>query len=97
MIKTIPKKRILFVFFFGLTINMGKYITETKDYYECERCNVDTATENRLCPCNRRVCEAVKKGRMTTTKIVTFDDEMNLKRSNLDSDDIGQMMASMNL
>ncbi len=76
---------------------MGKYFTETKDYYECERCNVTTATENRICPCNRKVCDAIKKGTLTITKNITYDGENQIVSRNLDSDDIGQMIASMNL
>ena len=97
MIKTIPKKKILFVLFFGLTINMTKYFTEKKDYYECERCKVTTATEHRLCPCNRKNCDDIKKGIITTTKTITFDGDSGLVSRSHDSNDIGQMIASMNL
>lgn len=76
---------------------MGKYFTETKDYYECERCKITTATEHRLCPCNRKPCDVVKKGTITTSKFITFDNESHLISRQLDSDDLGQMVASMNL
>ena len=75
---------------------MSNYTTETKDYYECERCGVTTATENRLCPCNRRVCDAVKKGTLKITKTITLDGEGG-NSNQLFNDDIGQMIASMNL
>lgn len=91
------KKRNLSGLFSGSTINMGKYFTETKDYYECTRCNITTATEFRLCPCNRKPCDATKKGTMTITKNITFDNENRVISRQLDSDDLGQMIASMNL
>jgi hypothetical protein len=76
---------------------MGKYFTETKDYYECERCKITTATENRLCPCNRKPCDATKRGTITISKSITFDNESIIVSRKLDSDDVSQMMASMNL
>jgi hypothetical protein len=76
---------------------MGKVISEVKQYYECTRCNVTTATEHRLCPCNRKVCDAKKMGTITITKTITLDNEDSSVSRDKGVDDIGQMMASMNL
>jgi hypothetical protein len=76
---------------------MGKVISEVKQYYECVRCDVTTATEHRLCPCNRKVCEAKKMGIITITKTITLDNEDFSVNRDSGMDDIGQMMASMNL
>lgn len=75
---------------------MGKVVSEVKQYYECLRCKVTTATEHRLCPCNRKDCDAKKMGTITITKTIVLDSE-DLSVSRGDIDDIGQMMASMNL
>jgi hypothetical protein len=75
---------------------MGKIISEVKEYHECTRCNVTTATEHRLCPCNRRVCHAKKMGIITITKTITIDGDSTIGRSD-NNNDVGQIMASMNL
>jgi hypothetical protein len=72
---------------------MGKVISEVKQYYECIRCNVTTATEHRLCPCNRKVCDTKKMGTIT----ITLNNEDFSVSRDKGVDDIGQMMASMNL
>jgi hypothetical protein len=77
--------------------NMGKVISEVKEYYVCIRCNVTTATEHRLCPCNRKVCDAKKMGTIAITKTITLDNEDNVINRDDSIDDIEQMMASMNL
>jgi hypothetical protein len=41
---------------------------ETDDYYECPRCEINSLTESRMCPCPRGGCEAVITGTITTTK-----------------------------
>ena len=76
---------------------MVKNISVTKDYYECERCNVSTDVEYRLCPCNRKVCEAKKMGSITITKTIIFDIEDSSTNKNGSLNDIDQIMASMNL
>jgi hypothetical protein len=75
---------------------MGKVISEVKQYYECVRCNVTTATEHRLCPCNRKNCDAKKMGIITITKSIVLDGENTVGRRN-EIDDVNQMIASMNL
>jgi len=41
-----------------------------ESYYECERCNITSETEGRMCPCPRGSCEAEAIGeKMTTIKI----------------------------
>lgn len=75
---------------------MGKIISEVKEYYECTRCNITTATEHRLCPCNRRVCDAKKMGKITITKNIVLDGE-NIASRGDENNDVSQIMASMNL
>lgn len=75
---------------------MVKNVSVTKGYYECERCKITTATEYRLCPCNRKTCDAEKMGTITITKTITLDSE-DLSVSRWGMDDISQTMASMNL
>ena len=38
----------------------------TEDYYKCERCQIDSLTEGRMCPCPRGGCDAALKGPVTT-------------------------------
>ena len=45
--------------------------TETENYYECPRCEINSLTEGRMCPCPRGGCEAVIAG--TITKTITLD------------------------
>jgi hypothetical protein len=66
------------------------------DYYECERCKINTETEGRNCPCPRGSCDAEKKGFVTITKNITFDAEM-VRDNNNNLDDVGTIMAKMNL
>jgi hypothetical protein len=73
-----------------MLVNTKKY-----DYFECERCEINTETEGRKCPCPRGSCDAEKKGFVTITKNITFDAEMVRDNNNLD--DIGAIMAKMNL
>lgn len=71
--------------------------TTTKDYYECVRCGINTSFEYRICPCNRKPCDAIKKGIITITKNITLDED-DFKTNGRDrNDDIGQMLASWNV
>lgn len=76
---------------------MIKNISVTKDYHECGRCKISTAVEYRLCPCNRKDCEAKKIGTITIMKTITLDSEDLSVSRDKSMDNIGQMMASMNL
>lgn len=71
-------------------------ITETKEYHECERCQITTATEYRLCPCNRKNCFSKKMGIITITKTIVIINEPDGKPKT-DIGDVDQIMASMNL
>lgn len=42
-------------------------------YFECNRCNINTVTNGRMCPCPRGGCEAIKKGMVITTVEVKLD------------------------
>jgi hypothetical protein len=46
------------------------------DYYICERCEINSETKGRMCPCPRGSCEAVPVGKMK----VTLVKEITLKR-----------------
>ena len=77
---------------------MSKTATEINDYYECYRCEITSETTGRMCPCPRNLnCDAVLKGRVTITKTITIFGEEPKTRTIHDSDDIGQMTASINL
>lgn len=39
-----------------------------KNYYECNRCNISSEENSRMCPCPRGSCDAVKKGTVIITK-----------------------------
>lgn len=39
---------------------------ETENYFECERCNINSLTKDRICPCPRGSCEAEIVGEITT-------------------------------
>lgn len=72
-------------------------ISSTKDYHECARCGITTATENRLCPCNRKSCDAIKKGTIVITKTIMLDDQKKVKDLREGDGDIGQIIASWNV
>lgn len=76
---------------------MSTTTTVIKDYYECSRCKINSETEKRMCPCPRGSCDAVIKGKVTISKTITIFGEELKTRTIHDSDDIGQMRASMNL
>lgn len=67
--------------------------TQTYDYYECERCKINTETKGRMCPCPRGSCDAELKGKVMITKSIFFNNPPNNRN---DIDDIGQIMASIN-
>jgi hypothetical protein len=72
-----------------------KTVIEKYDYYECERCEINTETEGRMCPCPRDLnCDAEKKGEVIITKTIVLDSE----RNDIDRNgSIGQIIASMNV
>jgi len=47
--------------------------TTSKDYYECPRCEINSLTEKRMCPCPRGSCEAEIKGEIKTTVEVIYN------------------------
>ena len=68
--------------------------TERYDYYVCDRCEINTETEDRMCPCPRGSCDAVRVGEVIKTKTIVLDAD----RKNNDKDNsIGQIIASKNL
>jgi hypothetical protein len=77
---------------------MGNSTTIRRDYYECSRCKINSETEKRMCPCPRNLnCDAELKGEVFITKTIYLTEEKLKPRNNHNSDDIGQMTASMNL
>jgi len=89
---------MLLELYFGLIINNMLVNTKKYDYFECERCEINTETEGRKCPCPRGSCDAEKKGFVTITKNITFDAENKTDNGNMSNmDDIGTIMAKMNL
>lgn len=40
---------------------------KNKDYFECERCEINSLTKGRMCPCPRGGCEAELKGKIVIT------------------------------
>ena len=69
--------------------------TERYDYYICDRCEINTETEGRMCPCPRNLnCDAIKVGEVIKTKTIVLDaDKKNIDREG----SIGQLIGSMNL
>lgn len=39
-------------------------------FYKCSRCNINSNTKDRMCPCPRGSCEAVCVGKVITTTTV---------------------------
>jgi hypothetical protein len=76
---------------------MTTFTSITKDYYECERCGITTATDNRLCPCNRKTCDAIKKGSIVITKTIYLDNKDQSSNNRNDFNDLGQIVASINV
>ena len=46
---------------------MTKEITRQQEYWECDRCGINSRTRNRMCPCPRGGCEAEFTGVVTIT------------------------------
>lgn len=44
---------------------------KTSDYWECDRCKINSFTKDRMIPCPRRGCEAEAVG--TITKTITLE------------------------
>lgn len=50
-----------------------KKVTKT-DFWYCDRCNIDSATNGRRCPCPRGGCEAeVVATTITTVEVIKND------------------------
>lgn len=47
--------------------------TKRKDYFECKRCEINTETVGRMCPCPRGSCEAVHKGTVIITRSIKLN------------------------
>jgi len=69
--------------------------TEKYDYYVCDRCEINTETEGRMCPCPRDLnCDAIKVGEVIKTKTIILDKD----KKNIDRDDsFEQLVASINI
>lgn len=48
------------------------------DYYTCGRCEINSLTEDRLCPCPRGGCEAIIAGTLTIT--TTLDTTLTVEQ-----------------
>ena len=46
------------------------------NYYKCERCKIDSDTEDRICPCPRGGCEAYLYGKKIITKQIVSLNEL---------------------
>lgn len=66
---------------------------ENHDYYVCDRCEITSETEGRMCPCPRGSCDAEKKGEVIIVKTIIMDNERGKK----DDDSIEQIIASINV
>lgn len=51
------------------------------DYYVCERCEINTETKGRMCPCPRDGCEAVPVGEMKITLIKEITLKKDVKKN----------------
>jgi hypothetical protein len=47
--------------------------TKSEDYYVCDRCEINSLTKQRMCPCPRGGCEARIAGTLTVTTTKTID------------------------
>lgn len=45
--------------------------SEVSDYYECDRCDINSEHENRMCPCPRGGCEAEVVGKKKVVTTIT--------------------------
>lgn len=50
---------------------LPKAIKGENDYWECERCQINTLTKDRMIPCPRGGCEAEVTGEIVTTVVLT--------------------------
>ena len=56
----------------------------TEDYYKCERCQIDSLTECRMCPCLRGGCDAALVGSVTT--FVVLDETLSKEQTQWNKD-----------
>ena len=52
---------------------------EEYPFYTCKRCEINTLTPNRMCPCPRGGCEAVAVGKVVSTSVLVLDSKRKNK------------------
>jgi hypothetical protein len=71
---------------------------EKYEYFECYDCNINNKLVKTQCPCESSYCSAQKKGVITITKSIILDESPMISHNNMgDINDIGSIMAKMNL
>jgi hypothetical protein len=74
-----------------------KVSTIKYDYFVCERCEINTETEGATCPCYRGFCDAEKEGVVYVNKTIVHDKDIVKNADDDNLDDIGKILAKMNL
>ena len=55
----------------------------TEEFYSCPRCEIDSNTKDRMCPCPRASCEAIIIGQLITTKTLIIDVDSPFSKDDL--------------
>ena len=65
---------------------MAKKQVKKKDYWSCSRCEINSETNGRMCPCPRGSCEAEIIGAIVTTKEIILKTKKELKSEKAEAD-----------